>query len=90
MSISQASTFVLTFIVAAVLVLLIKRNKNTEQDVVVYFIGFKAFEESGNDEQHSVSGRLDVVQVLQRAEGGGNLTVVNVLTLNIMHGMLFE
>lgn len=81
MGLSQASIFLLVFLTALVLVILIKRNNNSEQETVIYFFGFKEFEEEGNDEQHDISGQLHVTQVVQKAEVGGNLTVVSVLVI---------
>jgi len=52
----------------------IKKNHNTEKDVVVYSIGFKEFEEM--TEEVEDSSRLHVTQVVKKAEGDGNLTVV--------------
>lgn len=78
MGLSQASIFLLAFLTIAVLVLLIKKNRPVEQDVVVYSLGFKEFEETGNDEEHKISGVLHVSQIVKKAAPGGNLTVVNV------------
>lgn len=78
MGISQASVFLLTFLTIAVLVVLIKKNRKLEQDVVVYSLGFSEFEETGNDDEHEVSGVLHVSQVVKKAETDGNLTVIHV------------
>lgn len=78
MGISQASVFLLAFLTIAVLVILIKKNRQTEQDVVVYSIGYNEFEETGNDAEHEVSGVLHISQIVKKAETGGNLTVVHV------------
>lgn len=79
MALSRASIFVLTFLVAFVLVILIRKNRNWEQDVVVYFIGYREFEEQGNDEQHAISGQLHVAQLIKQPDDDGNLTVVNII-----------
>lgn len=78
MTISQVSIFMLTFLVAAVLVILIKSHRNLERDIVVYFIGHKDFE-NPNEELYSESGKLHVTQVVQKVEGIGNLTAVSFL-----------
>ena len=70
MVLTKASIFILTFVIAAVLVIIIKKNRNMEQEVVVYFIGFKEFEEQGKDEEHEVSGQLHVTQVVKKLEDG--------------------
>lgn len=74
---SQGSIFLLTFLVITILVVIVKKNRNLEQDVVVYSLGFKEFEQHGDDDEHEVSGLLHISQVLKKADtSSGNLTVV--------------
>lgn len=49
MGISQPAIFLLTFLVFMVLVIILKRNRQLDQEVVVYSIGSVEFEENGND-----------------------------------------
>lgn len=77
MGVSQTFIFVLTFLIIAVLVVLVKIKRMEEKDVAIYSFGYKEFEEEGNDEQHDVSGILHISQVIKKAETDGDLTVVN-------------
>lgn len=78
MVVSQASIFLFTFFIIAVLVVMIKKDRaNQANDTVVYSLGFSEFEESGNDEDHEVSGLLRVVQYVKKVDDNENLTVVS-------------
>lgn len=63
MGISQASIFGLTFLTIFVLVLLLKRNRHTEQEVVAYSLGYSEFEEEGHD------GRFTLHSVMNPSNG---------------------
>lgn len=77
MSLSQGTIFLLAFLFVGILVVVVKKNRNLDQNVVVYSIGFKEFEEEhGEDNEHEVSGLLHVSQVLQKADRSGNITMV--------------
>lgn len=77
MSISQVTIFILTFLLVGILVIVVKKNRNLDQNVVVYSLGFKEFEDNSVDDEHEISGLLHVSQVLKKAESNGNLTVVD-------------
>jgi len=78
MGVSQTFIFVLTFLIIAALVVLVKIKRMEEKDIAIYSFVYKEFEEEGNDEHHEVSGILHIAQVIKRAETDGDLTAVHV------------
>jgi Ca2+/Na+ antiporter len=77
MALSKFSIILLTLIVYLVLMIIVKRNRDHHEKVVVYSIGQTEFETSTNDNNFPVFGVLHIEQVLKKVDGGGNLTVVN-------------
>ncbi|CAG9799415.1 unnamed protein product [Chironomus riparius] len=77
MTLSNFTVFILTFIAFGTIVVIFKRHKNSQKDVIIYSIGNKDFliEE---DNEHSVHGLLHVSQIVKKVHDDNDLTVVQV------------
>lgn len=86
MGFSKALIFLVTFLLIAALVMVVRKYKSkAEDEIVVYSLGFSEFEEQGNDNEHEISGLLKVLQFVKKAEGDGNLTVVSSFIIYSRH-----
>jgi len=77
MTLSNFTVFLLTFIAFGTFVVVFRRHKNSQKDVIIYSIGNKDFliEE---DNEHSVHGLLHVSQIVKKVHDDDDLTVVQV------------
>jgi hypothetical protein len=77
MTVSQVSVFLLTLIVFGALVLIVKKHRNLEKDVIVYSLGNKNYYIEDDDE-HSIHGLLHTSQVLKKVSDDDDLAVIEV------------
>lgn len=77
MTLSNFTIFLLTFLAFGGVVVIFKRHKTAEKDVIIYSLGNKDYLKEDDDE-HSVHGLLHVSQVLRKVQDEDDLTVVNV------------
>jgi hypothetical protein len=77
MALSQFSIFILTLLAFGALVVIVKKHRNLEKDVIVYSLGNKDYflEE---DEEHSVHGLLHTSQILRKVSEDEDLAVIEV------------
>ena len=77
MTLSNFTVFLLTFIAFGTFVVIFRRHKNSQKDVIIYSIGNKDFllEE---DNEHSIHGLLHVAQVVRKVNNDDDLTVVQI------------
>lgn len=77
MTFSNFTVFLLTFIAFGTFVVIFRRHKNSQKDVIIYSIGNKDFLiEEDND--HSVHGLLHVSQIVKKVDDDDDLTVVQI------------
>ena len=77
MTLSNFTVFILTFIAFGTIVVVFRRHKNSQKDVIIYSLGNKDFLiEEDND--HSVHGLLHVSSIVKKVDDDDDLTVVQV------------
>ena len=75
MAVSQAFIFFSTFAAMLVLILLMKKQRNLEENVVVYSVGDPKFEDKPPDSKYEQTGLLHVSEVMKKVNEPGELVV---------------